>query len=49
MAWGSEKCDEKTVEHSATGLVRPATADYAGEAIQALKAGKVIAALRLCL
>ncbi|KAL1536413.1 yrdC domain-containing protein, mitochondrial-like [Salvia divinorum] len=29
MAWGSEKCDE----HSTTGLVRPATADYAGEAI----------------
>ncbi|KAL1567213.1 yrdC domain-containing protein, mitochondrial-like [Salvia divinorum] len=37
MAWGSEKCDE----HSTTGLVRPAT-DYAGEAIQAVKTGKVI-------
>ncbi|KAL1544143.1 yrdC domain-containing protein, mitochondrial [Salvia divinorum] len=41
MAWDSEICDEKTVE---PGLVRPATADYAGEAIiQAVKAGKVIA------
>ncbi|KAG6384002.1 hypothetical protein SASPL_156204 [Salvia splendens] len=39
MAWGSEK----TVEHSTMGLVRPATADYVGEAIQAVKAGKVIA------
>lgn len=41
MAWSLEKSDEGTGIRA--GIVRPATAVYAGEAVDALKAGKVIA------
>lgn len=41
MAWSLERCDEGI--ESRPGTVRPATEAYADEAIQALKAGKVIA------
>lgn len=40
MAWNVEKCDG--IVGSKMGLVRPATEDYAEEAIEAIKAGKVI-------
>ncbi|KAH6761005.1 DHBP synthase RibB-like alpha/beta domain-containing protein [Perilla frutescens var. frutescens] len=43
MTWSLEKCDGENVENTTMGLVRLATADYAGEAIEAVKAGKVIA------
>lgn len=43
MAWGSEKCDGQSLEAAKMGLVRPATEDYAEEAIEAVRAGKVIA------
>lgn len=42
MAWSLERCDEGSIE-SRSGNIRPATEAYADEAIQALKAGKVIA------
>ena len=41
MAWNVERC-EVGVENK-WGLVQPATEFYADEAIEALKAGKVIA------
>ncbi|KAI4334408.1 hypothetical protein L6164_019106 [Bauhinia variegata] len=41
MAWSLENCDS-SVENK-LGIVRPATDDYAAEAVEALKAGKVIA------
>ncbi|KAK2987752.1 hypothetical protein RJ640_016347 [Escallonia rubra] len=41
MAWNLEKCDPKLEFGSA--LVRPATEEYALEAIDALKSGKVLA------
>uniref|UniRef100_A0A5B7B494 Threonylcarbamoyl-AMP synthase n=1 Tax=Davidia involucrata TaxID=16924 RepID=A0A5B7B494_DAVIN len=41
MAWSLEKCDVN--EETKLGVVRPATKVYAEEAIEALKAGKVIA------
>ncbi|PIN17496.1 RNA binding/translational regulation protein of the SUA5 family [Handroanthus impetiginosus] len=43
MAWSSEKCDGHRVEATKMGLVRPATEEHAEEAIEALRAGKVIA------
>ncbi|KAG8379827.1 hypothetical protein BUALT_Bualt07G0129900 [Buddleja alternifolia] len=43
MAWSLEKCDGISVENAKMGLVRPATEDYAEEAIGAVKAGEVIA------
>ncbi|KAK6144423.1 hypothetical protein DH2020_021243 [Rehmannia glutinosa] len=43
MAWSLEKCDGNAVESAKMGLVRPATADYAEEAVEAVRAGKVIA------
>ncbi|KAG8371335.1 hypothetical protein BUALT_Bualt13G0077000 [Buddleja alternifolia] len=43
MAWSLEKCDGSSVENAKMGLVRPATEDYAEEAIGAVKAGEVIA------
>ncbi|KAJ0623637.1 putative YrdC-like domain, DHBP synthase RibB-like alpha/beta domain superfamily [Helianthus annuus] len=41
MAWSSNKC-EQGIE-SVSGIVRPATEVYADEAVEALRAGKVIA------
>ncbi|KAK3036796.1 hypothetical protein RJ639_030488 [Escallonia herrerae] len=41
MAWNLEKCDPKL--EFGSGLVRPATEEYAREAIDALKSGKVLA------
>lgn len=41
MAWSLERCDEGI--ETRPGIVRPATEVYADEAIEALKAGKVIA------
>lgn len=41
MAWSLEKCEVSG--ENKFGLVRPATDAYAEEAIEALKAGKVIA------
>ncbi|XP_024983018.1 yrdC domain-containing protein, mitochondrial [Cynara cardunculus var. scolymus] len=41
MAWSLERCDEGIETRS--GIVRPATEVYADEAIEALRAGKVIA------
>lgn len=43
MTWNLEKCDGKAVENTTMGLVRPATVDFAGEAVEVVKAGKVIA------
>ncbi|KAK4441168.1 YrdC domain-containing protein, mitochondrial [Sesamum alatum] len=43
MAWSSEKYDGTTVETAKMGTVLPATVDYAGEAIEAVRAGKLIA------
>ncbi|KAI3461440.1 hypothetical protein Pfo_018103 [Paulownia fortunei] len=43
MAWSLEKCDGNAVENAKMGLVRPAMEDYAQEAIEAVRAGKVIA------
>ncbi|KAK4408512.1 YrdC domain-containing protein, mitochondrial [Sesamum angolense] len=43
MAWNSETCNGTTVENAKLGMVRPATEDYAEEAIEAVRAGKVIA------
>lgn len=40
MAWNGEKCDG--IVGSKMGFVRPATQDYAEEAIEAIKTGKVI-------
>lgn len=41
MAWNLEKCESNA--ETQLGLVRPATNDFAKEAVEALKAGKVIA------
>lgn len=41
MAWTVEKCDG--IVGSKMELVRPATEEYAQEAVEAIKAGKVIA------
>lgn len=43
MTWSLDKCDGNGVEIGELGVVRPATEDYAAEAIKAVKAGKVIA------
>ncbi|KAK6163304.1 hypothetical protein DH2020_000168 [Rehmannia glutinosa] len=43
MTWSLEKCDGHSGEDAEMGLLRPATEDYAGEAIEAVRAGKVIA------
>ncbi|XP_052182063.1 uncharacterized protein LOC127794839 isoform X2 [Diospyros lotus] len=43
MAWSSEKHDDMNVETRKLGIVRPAEEAYAEEAIEAVKAGKVIA------
>ncbi|KAK4421537.1 RuvB-like protein 1 [Sesamum alatum] len=43
MDWSSEKCDGISVEAAKMGLVRPATEDYVEEAVEAVRAGKVIA------
>ncbi|XP_073028711.1 uncharacterized protein [Primulina eburnea] len=43
MAWSLEKCDGNGMEIGELGMLRPATEDYAEEAIKAVKAGKVIA------
>ncbi|KAI3450555.1 hypothetical protein Pfo_007220 [Paulownia fortunei] len=45
MAWSLEKFDGHSVEAAKMGLVRPAMEDYAEEAIEAVRAGKVIACL----
>lgn len=42
MDWGVEKCNGN-VESKVMGLVHPATEEYAQEAVEAIKAGKVIA------
>ncbi|XP_065869026.1 uncharacterized protein [Euphorbia lathyris] len=42
MAWSLEKCDHD-VDNKLKKMVRPATELYAEEAVQALKAGKVVA------
>ncbi|KAI3683504.1 hypothetical protein L1987_84009 [Smallanthus sonchifolius] len=41
MAWSLDRCDQGI--ESRSGIVRPATEVYADEAVEALKAGKVIA------
>ncbi|KAM5584102.1 hypothetical protein ABKV19_003797 [Rosa sericea] len=43
MAWSLEKVDAAGVEISQLGVVRPATEAHAEEAVEALRAGKVIA------
>ncbi|XP_024158289.1 yrdC domain-containing protein, mitochondrial isoform X1 [Rosa chinensis] len=43
MAWSLEKVDAAGVEVSQLGVVRPATEAHTEEAIEALKAGKIIA------
>lgn len=43
MAWSLDKCDGNGMEIGELGVLRPATEDYAEEAIKAVKAGKVIA------
>ncbi|XP_073147550.1 uncharacterized protein [Henckelia pumila] len=43
MSGSVEKCDGNGMEIGELGVLRPATEDYAEEAIKALKAGKVIA------
>lgn len=40
-AWSVDKCDG--IVGTKMGLVHPATEDYAQEAVEAIKAGKVIA------
>ncbi|KAK6164077.1 hypothetical protein DH2020_000941 [Rehmannia glutinosa] len=43
MTWNLEKCDGHSGEDAKMGLLRPATEDYAAEAIEAVRSGKVIA------